>query len=71
MHNKLKKRIDWALDKLNDITLGAYGLLTGEKWLKVVTIGINLPEGAQLVGLTVILVAVWVTIGYLKGQMEE
>lgn len=71
MKQKDKKRLDWALDKLNEVALAAYGLLAGEKWLKVVTVGVNLPDGAQLVALTMVLFVVWAIIGYLKGLLEE
>ena len=71
MKEKDKKRLDWALDKLNDVALAGYGLLAGEKWLNVVTVGVTIPDGAQLVALTVILVVVWTIIGYLKGLLEE
>ncbi len=71
MEEKQKKRLDWALDKLNDVALAAYGLLAGEKWINVVTVGVSLPEAAQLFGLTMVLVAVWAIIGYLKGLLEE
>lgn len=59
------------MDKLNDVALAAYGLLAGEIWLKVVTVGITLPEGAKLTAFTVVLVVVWAIIGNLKGLLEE
>lgn len=71
MKDKTKKRLSWALEKLDAVALAAYGLLAGDKWVAVVTTGITIPEGAQLVGITVILVAVWIIIGYLNGLVEE
>lgn len=71
MKAKDKKRLDWALDKLNDVALASYGLLAGEKWLNVVTVGVTIPDGAQLLAFTVVLVVVWTIIGYLKGLLEE
>lgn len=71
MQVKTKKQLDWALDKLNDVAIAAYGLMAGEMWLKVATIGITIPEGAKLSAFTVVLVVVWAIIGNLKGLLEE
>lgn len=69
---KSKKFIlEWALDRLNDVAVFAYSLLTGETWLKLATVGISIPDGAMLVGGSLLMIAVWVIIGYLKGQLED
>lgn len=70
MSNALKKRLDWTLDKLNDIALGAYGLQTGGKWLKTAEGNLSIPDAAILVATTLLLFVAWAIIGALKGYLE-
>ena len=71
MKEKQKKWLVWVIDKLDQVALGAYGLLAGEKWVSVVTVGISIPDAASLTALTVALVVVWAILGYWKGILED
>lgn len=71
MVEKTKKRLNWALDKLNDIALGGYALLTGEKWVKTLSGTLSIPEVAKVVLVTLLLFTVWAIIGLFKGLLED
>ena len=67
----MRKVIDWALDKTSDVAVGAYGLLTGESWVKAVNGKLLIPGAARLVLYTLFLVVAWIIIGIFKGKLEE
>lgn len=71
MNKTTKKRLDWALDKLNDAALGAYALGTGDKWLAVFNGVATIPMVAHMTAWTLALIVVWVVIGKFKGDLAD
>lgn len=71
MKNRLKKRLDWALEKLGDVAIGAYGLATGEKWLQAANGELSIPQAAMLCLASLFLLVAWTIIGTLKGFLEN
>lgn len=65
-----KKRLDWYLDKLNDLAIGAYGLMSAENWMKLYLGSISNNEMVKLIAASAVLALVWIIIGLLKGQLE-
>lgn len=71
MKKTTQKRLDWALDKLNDVALGAYALGTGDKWIAMFGGVIATPDTAKLLAWTLALFAVWAVIGWFKGDLAD
>lgn len=71
LSKKQKKRIEFWLDRLNEMAIGAYGLLTGEKWLLLFDEKLTVDGGALLVFWSLVLITAWIIIGEMQSSLED
>ena len=68
---RYKTRVDWLLDKLNDVVIAAYALLTGEQWIAVSHMTAKKSDYVAIFAASIGLILVWLGIGIIKGELEE
>lgn len=66
-----KARVNWLLDKFNDVIIAAYGLLAYDKWIAAFHLTATNSEVVALLVTSAGLIAFWMGIGIYKGELEE
>lgn len=66
----LNAQVGFWLDRLSEISLGAYALTTGEIWTTLWKTGmLSIPDGGLLALATLLLLSAWWAIGHLKAKL--
>lgn len=71
LSSKTKAYLNWLLDKINDVFVAGYALLTGDKWLAALNGTATTPNVAAIVVLSAFLGLAWFVIGLFKGELEK
>lgn len=70
MNEKRKFFINYWLDKCESAFVALYAIATGETWVKLIAgkAAVTIPEGSMVVLSTVLLIASFGLVSYIKGK---